>query len=246
MAKTSGLGDNYYIGGFNLSGDINSLGKIGGGPAALEFTGIDKSAFERQGGLRDGSIEFVSYFNPAAAQAHPVLAALPTTDVHTMYMRGTALGGEAAALVGKQVNYDGTRADDGAFTFQAQVLANGYGLEWGTQLTAGIQTDTTAGNGTGVDFTDATTLFGWQAYLQVFAVTGTSVTVTLEDSANNSAFTALTGGAFTAATTAGVQRLASSSDTATVRRYIRVVTSGTFTNAQFAVVFVRNYTARSF
>ncbi|MGA5116851.1 hypothetical protein [Streptomyces pseudogriseolus] len=152
MAKTSGLGDNYYVGGYNVSGDINSLGKIGGGPNPLEFTGIDKSAYERKGGLRDGSIEFVSYFNPSAGQAHPVLAALPTTDIHTMYMRGTAIGNDAACLVGKQANYDGTRADDGGFTFQAQVLANGYGLEWGTQLTAGLRTDSSATNGTGVAF----------------------------------------------------------------------------------------------
>lgn len=151
MAKTSGMGDNFYVGGYDVSGDINSLGKIGGGPAVLDFTAINQSAFERKGGIRDGSIEFVSYFNPASSQAHPVLSALPRTDVHTMYLRGTAVGNESACVVGKQANYDGNRADDGAFTFQAQVLANGYGLEWTTQATAGLRTDTGASNGATVD-----------------------------------------------------------------------------------------------
>ena len=30
MAKQSGLGDNFYIGGYNLSGDVGSLGSISG------------------------------------------------------------------------------------------------------------------------------------------------------------------------------------------------------------------------
>ncbi|MGW5467684.1 hypothetical protein [Streptomyces chartreusis] len=242
MAKTSGLGDNYYVGGYNVSGDINSLGKIGGGPAALEFTGIDKSAFERKGGLRDGSIEFVSYFNPSAGQAHPVLAALPTVDIHTMYMRGTAIGNDGACLVGKQANYDGSRADDGGFTFQAQVLANSYGLEWGTQLTAGLRTDTSATNGTSFD-TGASASFGAQAYLQVTAFTGTSVTVKIQDSADNSSFADVSGLSFAAvSSTPNTQRLQLGA-TATVRRYVRAVTTGTFSSATFAVVLNKNAAA---
>lgn len=244
MAKTSGLGDNYYIGGYNLSGDINSLGKIGGGPAALEFTGIDKSAFERKGGLRDGSIEFVSYFNPSAGQAHPVLGALPTTDIHTMYCRGTAIGNEAACLVGKQANYDGTRADDGSFTFAAQVLANGYGLEWAIQLTAGLRTDTAATNGSSYD-TGASASFGAQAYLQVTEFTGTDVTIKIQDSANDADWTDVTGLGFTQVTADPfVQRLQLGA-TATVRRYVRAVTvtTGGVTSVSFAVALNKNMVA---
>ena len=47
MAKTSGLGDNCYVGGYDLSGDIGSLGKISGSVATIDVTGINKSAFER-------------------------------------------------------------------------------------------------------------------------------------------------------------------------------------------------------
>lgn len=239
MAKTHGLGDNLYVEGYNLSGDIGSLSRIGGGQAPIEVTGIDKSAYERLTGKRDGAIEFMAFFNPAASQAHPRLSTLPTTDVMLTYARGTTLGNPAACMIGKQVNYDGTRGEDGSFTLNVSAVANGYGLDWGQQLTAGQKTDTTATNGTGVDFLAATS-FGWEAYLQVFSFTGTSVTVTLEDSANNSAFASFTGSAFTAATGITTQRLQSSSATATVRQYVRAVTSGTFSNAVFSVVFVKN------
>lgn len=236
--KSGGLGDNLYVGGYDLSGDIGSIQKISGGPKPLVVTGINKSAFERIGGGRDGGIDFNAFFNDAAGQAHPRLSTLPTADVVVMYCRGTTLGNAAAACVAKQINYDGTRAADGAYTFAVQALANGYGVEWGTQLTAGKRTDTSATNGASVDFSASTSL-GWQAYLEVFAVTGTSVTVTLEDSADDSTFAAFTGSAFAAATGPGTERIAGSSS-ATVRRYVRAVTSGTFTEAVFAVMFVKN------
>jgi hypothetical protein len=150
MAKQTGLGDNCYVAGYDLSGDIGSLGRIGGGPAALEATGINKSAFERLFGLRTGSIEFNSYFNPSTNASHDTLSNLPTSDVIVTYCRGTTLGNPSACLVGKQINYDGTRGADGSFTFAVNALSNGYGIEWGRQLTAGKRTDTAATNGSAV------------------------------------------------------------------------------------------------
>lgn len=81
MTKQSGLGDNFYIAGYDISGDVQSISRIGGGPSVLDFTGIDKSAYERQGGVRDGSWQFVTYFNDATGQSVPVLKSRPTTDV---------------------------------------------------------------------------------------------------------------------------------------------------------------------
>lgn len=152
MAKQSGLGDGLLVDGINLSGDTGSLGRIGGGPNPLTITGIDKSAFERIGGQRDGGIEWSSWFNPASGAAHANLSTLPLTNRMITYQRGTTLGSPAACLIGKQINYDPTRGDDGAMTIALQSLANGYGLEWGRQLTAGTRTDTGAANGTGVAF----------------------------------------------------------------------------------------------
>lgn len=247
MAKSSGLGDNFYIAGYDMSGDIGSI-NLSGGPATLDVTGIDKSAHERIGGLRTGSMSWKAFFNPTVGLTHDKLAALPTADVICTYARGTTLGNPAACQVSKQINYDGTRGDSGEFTFQTEAQCNGFGLEWGLQLTAGKRTDTTATNGTSVDFGTGSTAFGLQAYLHVFSFTGTSVTVKLQESSDNGAgdaFTDVTGGAFTAATGITSQRIATSSSQ-TVERYLRVVTTGTFSSAVFAVTVVRNDTAVSF
>lgn len=241
MAKQSGLGDNFYVAGYDLSGDIGSLGRIAGGPATLEVTGINKSAFERIGGQRDGAVEFMSYFNPATGMSHDRLGNLPTTDVQLHYCRGTTVGAPAAAMIAKQIGYNGNRATNGAFTFQTQAQSNGYGLEWGRQLTAGKRTDSTATNGASID-TTASAAFGAQAYLQVFAFTGTSVTVTIQDSADDSSFANVTGLTFTAATGITTERLATANN-ATIRRYLRAVTTGTFSEAVFSVIVVKNETA---
>lgn len=241
MTKQGGMGDRLFIAGYDYSGDIGSLGRVGGGPALQEVPGIDKSAQERIGLLRDGGIEFASWFDPATDMSHDRLSNLPTTDVHLMYCRGVAIGSEAACMVAKQPNYDGTRGEDGSFSFSVSAVANAYGLEWGKQLTAGKRTDTTATNGTSYD-TGASAAFGAQAYLQVFAFTGTSVTVKVQDSADNSTFADVTGLTFTAATGITSERLATL-NTATIRRYLRVATTGTFSNAVFAVAVNKNEVA---
>jgi hypothetical protein len=247
MVKQSGLGDALFAAGYDLSGDIGSLGKIAGGPSTLDVTGIDKSAMERVGGRRDGGIDFTAFFNPASDQAHPRLSALPTTDQIVTYCRGTALGSPAAACVAKQIDYAGTRGDDGGFTFAVQAQANGYGLEWGQQHTAGKRTDASAANGTPVDYGAVGLAFGLQAYLHVFSVGSGTVTVKLQESSDNGAdaYTDVAGGGFAAATGITSERIATS-PTLSVERYLRVTTTGVFTDAVFSVVVARNLTATIF
>ncbi|MEU3851721.1 hypothetical protein [Streptomyces sp. NPDC029554] len=244
MAKTSGLGDGLYIAGYNASGDIQQLGRIGGGPALLNMTGIDKAAYERKGGLRDGAFEMTTFFNSdtVTPATHEELSALPRTDVVLTYCRGTSLGDPAASLVSKQIGYDPSRGDDGMLTFAVSAQANGYGTEWGRQLTAGMRTDTAATNGAGVD-TTASADFGAQAYLQVAAFTGTDVTVKIQDSADNATFADVPGLAFTPVTGGAplAERIAVA-NTTTIRRYVRAVTetTGGFTSLTFAVNFIKN------
>ncbi|MFM9629364.1 hypothetical protein ACKI10_17275 [Streptomyces galilaeus] len=248
MAKKSGLGDNLYVAGYDLSGDIQQLGNVGGGPNPLPFTGINKSAFERKGGLLDGRLQMTTFFNPGTDAAHPRLALLPRDDVIMGYYRGTALGDASANIVAKQVNYDGSRGDDGSFTFAVEAQSNGYSVEWGKSLTAGQRTDGSATNGSSVDFGTGSTAHGLQAYLHVFAFTGTSVTVKLQESSDDGAGDAwadVTGGAFAAATGVTSQRIATAAGQ-TVERYLRVATTGTFTNAVFAVSVIRNDVAVTF
>jgi hypothetical protein len=78
----------------------------------------------------------------------------------------------------------------------------------------------------------------------VFSVAGTSVTVKLQESSDNGTdpWADVTGGGFAAATPAAspqCQRIETANDL-TVERYLRVVTTGTFTSAIFAVCIVKN------
>lgn len=251
MPKSHGLGMGAFVDGYDISGDVQSIGRLGGGPTVLETTGIDKYAFERIGGRRDGAVDFVTYFNPdtiaggqAADRAHLVMRSLPLTD---RLITVTHPSGEAWNLIGKQGGYDPTIAADGMLTCAVSAQANGYGIEPARLLTAGKVTQGAAGSLPSVDFGTgfAGFTFGAQFHLHVFAFTGTSATVTVEQSSDNGGadpWAAVAGGAFTAATGRTTERLATSR-TQTIERYLRVTTSGVFTNLVLAVTAEVNLTA---
>ena len=245
MGKDTGLGAGLWVDGNDLSGDTQKVGKISKSFKTLEMTGIDKSAFERKTGQLDGAIEMTNFFNPSASQAHPVLSTLPRTDRIVSYIhRGSAIGTPIATMVAKQIDYAGNRESSGMFTLDVKSNANAWWLDWGLTLTAGKRVDTTGTNGAGVDFQiyGAPANFGAQFYLHVFAFTGTTCTIKIQDSADNSSFADLAGASFTAVTTApGAQRLATGR-AATTRRYLRAVTSGTFSSITFGVAATINTT----
>ena len=253
MGKETGLGAALYVSGIDLSGDTELVSRIAGGPNLLPSTGIDKSAMERFGGNRDGGIEFSSWFNKETDQSHLTLSTLPTADrIVTYCHRAATIGDSAASVLAKQINYDPTRAADGSLTSGVQALANGYGLEWGKLLTPGKRTDSGATNGATFDYgaTIGQTLFGAQAYLHVFAFTGTDATVVIEDSTSD--FAAVTLLTFTEVSALGGanngERIETASRTETVDRYVRVTTttSGGFSDLVFAVEFVKNETETLF
>ena len=311
--KTSGLGDNFYIGGYDLSGDVASLDQISGGPALFDWTPVSAEAMVRGGGLRSGSMQFTSFFEysgsasapsfpstgvaqvstylvpvlvvisggsvsdvtingssvgssdgayllPALGSVtvtytgtpswtwttvgteHDALSPLPRTDTIASYFRGTTLLNPAACINGKQLNYDPTRDNTGNLTLKVEVQSNGYGLEWGRQITAGLRTDTTGTTGTAVDDNGAGTTLGAQAYLQLTAFDGTSVDVKIQHCTTSGGtyadlidFGSLSAIGAVRGTAAG-----------TVNRYLKVVTSGTFDYATFAVAFMRNDVAVTF
>lgn len=251
MAKSSGLGGALYIDGYNVSNDVGSLNSIACPSETLDVTGIDKSAFERIYGRRDGVMEFAPFFNPATNKAHDVLSTLPTTDrVITCCPITPALGGPAAGIVAKQVGHDPTRGDDGAFVFSTTTNANGYGLEWGELLTAGVATFGSASAGSSIDYgaSVGTTNHGLQAYLQVFAFTGTSATISIQSSTDDGAgdaFAGVTGATFTTVTGVTAERI-QTGRTAAVERYVRVNAAGTFSLLWFNVFVVKNELATSF
>lgn len=249
MTKQGGLGQRFFVGGNNLSGDIGSFQRIRGGFKTWDVPDITQSAYARIGMQRDGAIDFTAFFDPAASAAHSVLKALPTADVIATVLVSTTLGADAASLVAKQVDYPGTRPNDGAFTFPVKTLSNGYGLEWGTSMTAGLRQDTAATNGTGVDFGAVQPgAFGAQMYVQLNAFTGTSVTIKVQSSSDNGGGDAFSDVATftTAALTTAPQAVRVAITGVTLERYLRIVTVGTFSVADFVVQISRNETAVTF
>lgn len=246
MAKQSGLGDNFYADGFDVSGDVASIDSCRGGNSPFAVPGINRLAQERIGGQRDGEISFTSWFNPGAfgSGIHSIFRSLPTVDRIVSYNRGTALGGESACIVAKQINWDQARGDNGSLKAKCQAAANGFGLVWGRQLTAGRRLDGGAANGAGVDDA-AASAFGLVAFLHVFAFTGTSATIKLQESQDDAAgdpYADVTGGAFALVTGSVAQRIATAGNLA-VERWLRVVTTGTFSVLDFAVTVHRHLTA---
>jgi hypothetical protein len=237
VAKTSGLADDCYVGGYHVGGDIQDV-MVNGGPGLLDVTDITQSARSRLGGLRDGHMALTSYHDPAAGQSHAAFSTLPTADVILTYLRGQVIGNPAASLNAKQLNYDPTRAADGMLTFKIAADGDAYGLEWGIALTAGARTDSAATAGAFFDNTAASS-FGGQAYFHLTAFAGTSVTIDIQSATTSGGSYATTGLTTTAMNGIGAQRLATAGNV-TINRYLKVITTGTFSNAVFAVVFVRN------
>lgn len=250
MGKQTGLGDQLYIGGYRIGGDIGSAQRIGGGPATTTLTGIDKSAYER-GKLRfDGGMSFSTWWNDAAGRAFPALSTLPYTSRIWSYCRGLGIGSPVATMVGLQINYDHTRPIDGTLTGAVEgQISDGIPLEWGVQLTAGGErTDTGATNGASLDFGAASAGFGAQAWLQVNSFTGTDATVVIQSSSDNGAgdaFAAVTGLTFTAVTSGPTAERKATATNVTLERYLRVATTttGGFSSLVFMVGICVNATA---
>lgn len=242
MAKSTGLGARFLVGGYNLSGDTGAVQRIACPRTVLDLTDITQEAPERALALKDGGIDWLSYFNPAAGRAHPVLSALPRTDTMVMYLHRNAQDTATACMVAKQLNYDGNRTQDGGYNFALNSVSNAYGLEWGDLLSVGIQTVTGTGGQTSLDF-GAASDFGFQAYLQVTAFSGTDITFSVHSSSDNGAgdaFAAVTGGTFTAVTAAPAWERIQTSRTEAIERYLRVNVAGTFTTCTYALAVVRN------
>lgn len=236
--KATGLGDDLLFAGFHPGGDIQSL-TINGGNTPLVLTDITQSAFDRRGGLRTGGIHVVAYHDSAASgntSAHLAFSPLSVADQVITYLHAPAIGSQAACCNAKQINYDPTRGTDGSLTFAVDAESNAFGLEWGIQLTAGLRTDSAATVGPVFDQGAAGPGFGAQAYMHLVAFSGTSVDVAVQHATTS-------GGSYTNLIDFGAQTTPGSfrgTAAGAVNEFLKVTTTGTFSNAVFAVVFMLN------
>lgn len=177
----------------------------------------------------------------AVPAEHQALAPLVRTDQVANYFRGTAVGNAAAGMNCVQLNYDPTRDTSGNLTLKCDLQADAFGMEWGVMLTAGLRADTTATTGAFFDQGSGGT-FGAQLYLQLVELVGTSVDVSVTHATTS-------GGSYTTLADFGSKSAIGGFRVAvggTVNEFVKVVTAGTFTYAQFAVVICKNPVAVSF
>lgn len=229
-----------FVAGYDLSGDIGQLDAIESTRDMLDVTTINDSGKERIHSHMHGRLAFTGFFDDGALLEHVALKLIPTADVIGTVFFSSTIGDVAYGVTGKRFNYPMNRGADGSLTIQTEIVSNADNGNYGKSLTAGKRTDTAGTNGAGVDFGVGSTAFGAVFYAHVFSVTGTSITLTIQESSDDGStdpFANVTGGAFTAvlAAAVGSQRLETSL-TQTVERYLRVVSSGTFNPATFAVM----------
>lgn len=248
MTKSSGMGDQLLIGGYLLGASTNSLSRCNGGPTPLDMTDITQSAFERKAVGRDGGMTVVSYWNPSAGGSHDAYSPLPRTDVVGSYLHTQTIGGASANTVAKQIGYDPQRGQDGSLLLTVDMVSSGFGLQWAFQATAGVRTDAAATAAAAVSPLDQLTAtpgaFGGVMWLHMTSLGSGNPTIKLQESSDNAgdAYTDVVGatsGVLSSAPYAARIELGAIN----VERYIKVVTTGTFTNAAFSVSFVRHRTA---
>ena len=236
MAKKSGLGQQIFVNGYDLSGDVASIDNAGSPRELLDITALNASAHERVMGLSDGNIGVSSWFNDATEQEHAAFSGLPTTDRIVTWAFGATRGDVAACLVAKQLNYDPSRGADGSLSFTIDTqAASGVPLDWCNTLTTGKETHSSAGSSTSRD-DGAATSAGMVAYLEITDCDSGTPTVVIQESSDNGSSDAwvnvLSFSAVGYASAPTAERVTSSG---TVERYLRITTTGTFSNLDFCV-----------
>jgi hypothetical protein len=93
--KQSGLGDNFYVAGYDLSGDISSVDTISSSRAVIDVTAMNQYGYQRVGGLRDGTMSFTSFFDNTTAVSNPGVPAstVPLASTYPFPVQVTLTGG---------------------------------------------------------------------------------------------------------------------------------------------------------
>ena len=233
MAKSSGVAGGFYVGGYDLSGDVGSVENAGSPRGTLDVTAISQSGMDRLLMPSTGEISFRSFFNDAALAEHIILKTLPTTDTQVVYAKGQAIGDSCAMLVAKQLNYDASRNADGSLEFAITASStSGVPLEWGVMLSAADDTHGSAGSSSSLD-SGASSSAGAAAYLQVIDINSGTPTFKIEDSTNDSSWSDLV--SFSAVANGNEPAFQRVTVSGTVNRYLRVTSTGTFSNAKFII-----------
>lgn len=193
-------------------------------------------------GVAGYNLETAGYYDPAETSL-PTLFNTYVPGVITICPGGGATIGDGARLAAPlSVSYTESAPVGGIVAISASFMGTGI-VGFGDVLhPLGEDTNTTVGSSKN---DGAATSTGWTAHLHVTVVDGGSWVVKLEDSANNSDWADVTGGAFTAATGATSERLRGAADTTTLRRYVRYTATRTGGSAGDGITFFLAYSRGS-
>lgn len=223
-----------FFNALDISTYLNAA-SLDGSVDTADTTGFGVSAKTYIPGNRDRVFTAAGHYDPTA-QAYLEAALVAGSGGVLTFCPG---GGAAedlswmSSVITTTLTKSSNIADAVAFSWDAQPSGDAsYG--W-VQHALGEDTNTTTG--TSIDGTAATTT-GWTAHVHCTAIDagGGSWVIKLEDSANNSAWSDVSGGAFTALTAAGSQRLVSATG-ATLRRYTRYTATRTGGSAGEGITF---------
>ncbi len=239
MAFAHGKNTSVYLGAIDLSGYLDSLGLSADADFAetTTFKATWKSGLV---GVIGAKVDYTGLYDPAEVQLGQLLTT-GTPGVLTYCPAGDANIGDRARLVSAyETTFTNGSPVGGAVTIKGSFTGDGivgigdvlHPKAKDTNTTTGAEKDDGAASST-----------GWTAHLHVISVDGGSWVVKLQDAAVSATYTDLSGGAFTAATTATSQRLQGASG-ATLRRYVRYIATRTGgaggDGITFALAYSRN------
>lgn len=239
MAFGHGKACDVYVNGRDL-GPFFSSASAKLSAETAETTTLGKSSKTFIAGLKDSMFSVQGYFDSAANTSDQELQAAlgkSTDSLVVIYPVGdVAIGDFGYAMRARGVSYDSEAPVGGVVPVSADFQGDNDADRVISHHVLGVET--AAADGASVDNAAATTA-GAAAHLHVTAFTGTSITVKMQDSADNAAWLDIGSMTFTAASAAGTSERVATTSTATIRRYTRVSWSGTFTSATFHVAFSR-------
>lgn len=242
MVKTTGLNTRIYAAGYNLSGDVSSLSGVGIMSELYDVTTLSDAAVSRLSGLASGTVSVSAFMDTAAGRDHALWTsgtsgAKPTADQTVLIpLDASAIGGACLGMDAKQATYNIERPTGSALAASVDYAsADGSSPEWGVMLTAGSVTDSSGTAYTAHD-NGSSTSNGAAGYAQLFSLTSGTVVWIIEHSTDNVTYSTLL--SFTSAAALTGERVATAAG-ATVNRYTRLVSSGTFSTAQLAAGIAR-------
>lgn len=236
MAKVANLLTRIYLDEFDFSG-VTHTTSMSIEPQLAVVTSFSDSGPRRVMGSYDHSSDFLGYFEPTANLQDAQLHALTTdsADHYLLHLWGDNTRGAIAYEQIVHVSSKPLSASIGeAVLLDAEFVGAGA-LSRGVLLTDGEDTNTSTGNLTSVDCGTTSTSQTLQAVFRVLALTGSNVTLNVQQSSDNGssdAFATISGMTSGSLSAIGVVRTTTSAAT---ERYKRINVAGTFDSATFIV-----------